>query len=107
MLQFVALLIIICITLLILTQNSAESSYTEINVEPYERREQTSPKYAFSFARVKSEIIMPQVIMSRGQKEDARRELNARKRQLSNVCETINLKKSYLEVALTNMIIDT
>ncbi|XP_032678228.1 carbohydrate sulfotransferase 11-like [Odontomachus brunneus] len=104
-LQFVALLTIICVTLLILAQNSTKSSHTETNIEPITRGEQISPKYA-SVARAESEII-PRVIMSRDEMEDVRRELNARKRRLLSVCETIHSKRSYLDAALTNMIIDT
>ncbi|EFN77771.1 carbohydrate sulfotransferase 11 [Harpegnathos saltator] len=106
MLQLTALLTIICVTLLILAQNSAESSYTETNIETTARGEQISSRYAWSVTRTASEII-PRVIMSREQMEDARRELNARKRRLSSVCETISSRKSYLDVALTNMIVDT
>lgn len=39
--------------------------------------------------------------------EETRRDLNARKQRLSSVCETIGSKKSHLDNALTNMIIDT
>lgn len=106
MLQLVALLTIICVTLLILAQNLAEhSTHTVTNTESAAAREQTSPRHAWSIARVASEIIS-RVTISRDQMEDARKELSARKRRVSSVCESIGSKKSYLDAALTNMIID-
>ncbi|XP_014471724.1 PREDICTED: carbohydrate sulfotransferase 11-like [Dinoponera quadriceps] len=105
-LQLIALLTIICVTLLILAQNSGEKPHTGTNIEPAAAREQTSPRHAWSVARVASEII-PRVTMSRDQMEHARRELNARKRWLSSACRAIGSKKSHLDAALTNMIVDT
>ncbi|XP_012222686.1 carbohydrate sulfotransferase 14-like isoform X2 [Linepithema humile] len=82
--------------------NLAQTSHTETNIAPV-----ASPKYASVVSEIIPRAIMPRAIMPRDQMEDVRRELDSRRQQVMHVCETIGEKTSYLNAALTNMIIST
>lgn len=105
MIQSIAVLTTVCVTLLVLTnQNLARITHSETKIEST-AREQTSPRYV-SIARVASEII-PRVIMSRDQMADVKRELDDRRQRVTRLCEIIALKRSHLDGVLMNMIVDT
>ncbi|XP_011866721.1 PREDICTED: carbohydrate sulfotransferase 9-like isoform X2 [Vollenhovia emeryi] len=101
--ESVAALATICIVALLILANLAQTSHTETNIEPAASLRYASPKYA-PVARAAG--IMLRAPMSRGQMEDVKRELDMRRRWATRVCETIDTKKSHLDAALTNMIID-
>ncbi|KAL6424107.1 hypothetical protein ACFW04_009766 [Cataglyphis niger] len=100
MIKLVVLLTIICIIILLILTNLTQTSYTKTNIESTASPRYAMPKYA-------SEIIIPRVTMSRNQMEDIKRELESRKRRMACMCESIDVKESRLDAALTNMIIDT
>lgn len=83
--------------------NLAQTSHTETNIAPA-----ASSKYASVVSEIIPRAIMLRTIMSRDQMEDVRRELNSRKQQVTHVCKIIGENRtSYLDVALTNMIVST
>ncbi|KAM0728251.1 Carbohydrate sulfotransferase 14 [Formica fusca] len=98
--KLIVLLTIICIVILLILANLTQTSYTKTNIESAASLRYATPKYA-------SEIIIPRVTMSRNQMEDIKRELESRRRGMACMCETIDVKESRLDAALTNMIIDT
>ncbi|RLU20365.1 hypothetical protein DMN91_006973 [Ooceraea biroi] len=107
MIQFIAALIVICIfTLLILANLAQKTQTTETNIEPAASPKYASPKYAAIAHAMASEII-PQVILSRNQMENIRRELDDRRQRVMRLCKTIVSRRSHLNTTLMNMIVDT
>lgn len=94
------LLATICILILLILANLMRTSYTKTNIESAASPKYVTPKYP-------SETIIPRITMSKSQMENVKRELDSRRRRMSRVCETIDVKESRLDTVLTNMIIDT
>jgi len=98
--KLIILLAMICIIILLILANLTRTSYTKTNIESAASPKYATPKYL-------SDTIIPRITMSESQMENVKRELDNRRRRMSRVCETIEVKESRLDTVLTNMIIDT
>lgn len=99
MIKLIILLATICIVILLILANLTRISYMKTNIESTASPNYVTPKYPST--------IIPRITMSKSQMEDVKRELDSRRRRMSRVCETIDVKESRLDTVLTNMIIDT
>lgn len=102
--QLVATLTAVCIIIMLILTNLTQNP--ETNTES-----SVSPKYALSkyvaIAHATASETLPQVIMSREQMENTRREFNSRRRRVIRACKTIASKTSHLNATLMNIIVDT